>query len=85
MDVSLKLAGETQLNDLCCFWTGWDFLPPRKEILVVKFNTNESSKLPTSECCFMSLLLPIGHNTYQEFMNCMDTAIRYGSKGFSFA
>ena len=73
------------MNDLCSFWSGWDVLPPRKEVLTVKFNSDERSKSPMSETCFLSLILPLGHNTYEEFRKAMDAAIQYGSKGFSFA
>lgn len=85
VDVSLYLTDGARLNDLCCFWTGCDYLPPRKEILGVKFNKNQSNKLPTAETCFMSQILPVGHDTYEKFKNSMDTAILYGCRGFSFA
>lgn len=80
-----QFVGETRLNDLCCFWTGWDFLPPRREVLIAKFSSNKRSKLPTSETCFLSLVLPVGHETYGDFLNAMDTAIKCGSRGFAYA
>ena len=63
-----QFVGETRLNDLCCFWTGWDFLPPRREVLIAKF---------------FSLVLPVGHETYGDFLNA--TAIKCGSRGFAYA
>ena len=52
---------------------------------MVKFSSDDISKSPTSETCFLSLILPLGHNTYDEFRIAMDAAIKYGCKGFSFA
>ena len=78
-------TGETRLSDLCGFWTGWNVLPPRKEILVARFSEDKNNKSPLAETCFMSLIVPVGHTTYESFRNSMDIAIQYGSKGFYFA
>ena len=53
-----KEDGTQLISDLCCFWTGWDYLPPRSEMLSVKFNTDPERMLPTAEACFMTLVLP---------------------------
>ena len=67
------------------FWTGWDFFPPRRDVLIAKFSSNKNSKLPTSERCFLSLVLPVGHETYRDFLSAIDTAIMCGSRGFAYA
>lgn len=67
------------------FWTGWDFLPPRRDVLIAKFSSNKNSKLPTSERCFLSLVLLVGHETYRDFLSAIDTAIMCGSSGFAYA
>ena len=67
------------------FWTGWDFLPPRRDVLIAKFSSNKNSKLPTSERCFLSLVLPVGHETYRDFLSAIDTAVMCGSRGFAYA
>ena len=67
------------------FWTGWDFFPPRRDVLIAKFSSNKNSKLPTSERCFLSLVLPVGHETYRDFLSAIDTAIMCGSGGFAYA
>ena len=67
------------------FWTGWDFFPPRRDVLIAKFSSNKNSKLPTSERCFLSLVLPVGHETYRDFLSAIDTAIMCGSRGCAYA
>lgn len=67
------------------FWTGWDFFPPRRDVLIAKFSSNKNSKLPTSERCFLSLVLPVGHETYRDFLSAIDTAIMCGSRGSAYA
>ncbi len=53
-------------------------------MLCVKFNTDPKQVLPTAESCFMTLVLPVGHETYESFRKSMSTAITYGSRGFTF-
>ena len=72
------------LNDLCLFWIGCDYLPYRQEMLV-KFDINENNKMPKAERCFMTLMLPVAHDTYDSFRSVMNTAIAYESRGFAFA
>lgn len=67
------------------FWIGWDFLPPRRDVLIAKFSSNKNSKLPTSERYFLSLVLPVGHETYRDFLSAIDTAVMCGSRGFAYA
>ena len=54
-------------------------------MMSVKFNTDPKRMLPTAEACFMTLVLPIGHKTYDSFRRSMNTAITYGSRGYTFS
>ena len=52
---------------------------------MARFSDDANSKSPMAETCFMSLIVPVGHSTYESFRNSMDIAVQYGSHGFSFA
>ena len=54
-------------------------------MLSVKFNTDPASMLPTAEACFMTLVLPVGHETYDSFKRSMNTAVTYGLRGYTFS
>mgnify|MGYP002804471013 CR=1 FL=1 len=73
-----------KLNDLCCFWTACRSLPVRGDNMSVTFDVNEDNKMPKAESCFLKLILPVSHNTYESFRSSMNAAIAFGSKGFSF-
>lgn len=38
-----------------------------------------------AESCFANLILPVVHNSFDDFLKNMDIALKYGSKGFTFA
>jgi hypothetical protein len=80
-----ELLVGADLRDLCCFWTGWNVLPPRSEKLNVMFDKTSQLELPMAECCFNNLTLPVVHNTLEQFVKKMDIALKHGSKGFTFA
>ena len=67
------------LQDLISFWTGKNNYQSKDGQLLVKFDTGEN-KLPLSETCFKSLILPITHT---EYLN-LNIALNYGAKGFAF-
>ena len=50
--------------------------------MLVKFDVNENNKMPKAERCFITLILPVAHDSFRSVMN---TAIVYGSRGFAFA
>ena len=70
------------LKDLISFWTGVDVLPTDNRRLVVKFATDERP-MPFSRTCFNTIILPTIYSDYVQFKENMDTALKYGYKGFS--
>ena len=70
------------LKDLISFWTGVDVLPTDNRRLVVKFATDDRPML-FSGTCFNTIILPSIYSDYVQFMENMDTALKYGHKGFS--
>ena len=73
------------LLDLCSFWTAGNTLPSAAMgKMMVKFDEG-AKKLPMSETCFLTIILPTQHKEYQEFRKNMDVALKYGSKGFTFS
>ncbi|XP_078364127.1 uncharacterized protein LOC144648453 [Oculina patagonica] len=71
-----------QMVTLVHFWTGADTLP--KDSLRVKFDDG-SNVLPLAETCFRTIVLPTKHTNYDDFKKNMDIALKFGSRGFSFA
>ena len=67
------------LNDLYCFWTATNNLPPRTS-LHVKFH-EEQNVFPFAETCFFSLTLLTVHKMYEDFQRFMDIAMSNGSMG----
>lgn len=60
-------------------------LPPRSEMLNVTFDKEGNMVLPMAECCFLSLVLPVKHATFEDFTRNMDLALKYGLHGFTFS
>ncbi len=52
--------------------------------MFVTFDVDVSNKMPKAEACCMKLILPVSHNTYESCRSSMNTAIAFGSTGFSF-
>ena len=71
---------EKPTTDLCCFWTAMNNLPPRNTVLLAKFDDRQSV-FPFAETCFMSMVLPTVHESYEEFQKYMDIALKHGSMG----
>ncbi|CAB3991436.1 PREDICTED: uncharacterized protein LOC107346752 [Paramuricea clavata] len=81
-EVELRKVGCARLVDLVSFWTAGSTIGYNDELLMVKFNAD--CKLPMAETCFMGIVLPTRHTSYDDFRKHMDIALRYGSKGFDF-
>ncbi len=73
------------LQDLLCFWTATNMLPPRSQMLIVSFDKEGSMVLPMAECCFLSLVLPVKHANFEDLTRNMDVALKYGMSGFTFS
>jgi hypothetical protein len=76
------ISAGVDLKDLISFWTGVDVLPTDNRRLVVKFATDERP-MPFSRTCFNTITLPTVYSDYAQFKENMDTALKYGYKGFS--
>ena len=58
------------------FITGQSKVPPRGLAHKIKLGYhNDSKKLPTAECCFSILNLPVVHMSFEEFARSMDEAV----------
>ena len=73
-----------QLKDLVNFWTASHHLPPRSEALSVELSLNDADAVyPVARACFNTICIPVKHTEYGLFKDNMDTALKYGSTGFS--
>ena len=73
-----------EMIDLISFWTGGTTIPSNHASMRIKFDGG-ANEMPLSETCFRNIILPTRHATYGIFRAKMDTALKYGSKGFSFS
>lgn len=74
------LLGSPSTTDLCCLWTATNHLPPREGSLLVKFDTTQN-KFPFAETCFLTIILPTVHQSFEMFKKYMDIALNHGSMG----
>ena len=81
--VHYHFADHAELVELCCFWLGSNMLPPRSQMMYVSFDKG-NNVFPMAESCFYSLMLPAKHAGFEEFIEFMDKALKYGSNGFCF-
>lgn len=68
------------LADFCQFISGAP-RPPR-QMIRVRFSTDDSQKLPVAETCFVWLVLPVANTSYLEFRQNMDIALKFEATGF---
>jgi hypothetical protein len=74
-----------ELRDLVNFWTASYHLPPRHEMLSAELLSVKDVKAvyPIARACFNTICVPVIHTDYEVFKKNMDTALKYGSTGFS--
>ena len=72
---------EATLPNILNFITGQSALPPLglPEPIQILFHSefSDENHLPTAECCFNLLRLPVCHNEKQSFYEALDKAISY--------
>lgn len=52
------------------------------EKLQLDFNTNEKSTLMEADSCFCKVILPLCHETYEDFKKACITSIDFAGVGF---
>ena len=68
------------LVDFCQFICG---LPvPPKQMIRVRFSTDDSQRFPVAETCFVWLVVPTTHESFRDFRKYMDLALKFEATGF---
>ena len=57
-------------------------LPPQGLDKPIQLQYGERAKLPTAECCFNLLTLPLGVDSKDEFFKSLDTGVLYSGSYF---
>ena len=55
---------------------------PPKQMIRIRFSTDNSQRFPVAETCFVWLVVPTTHESLRDFRKYMDIALKFEATGF---